>query len=587
MLIFTVVVVFTISKVSATNDSLSFDCPTWQLYNITSEKCECGDSIHSAVKCNETTNDVELLDCYCMTLNQKRQMEVGKCLIGCEHSPLKTDSVFNPLPQDKLKLNDWLCGELNKNGTSCGLCEIGYSRVVYSYDIGCHKCTSSHSHNVAKFIAAAFGPLTLFYIIVVIFKVSATSPQLSSFVIFSQWISEPISTRVILRSTRRFPKIDIFARILSSAYAIWNLDFFRTLYPPICLDVSTLLTLALDYVGAFYTLFLILVTYLLIRMHSRNVRVIVYIWKPIEYILTQFEEQWSTKASMVNVFSTFFLLTYVKLISVSFTLLLPTYMYDIHGNCIGAFLYYDASIPYFGREHLPYAIIAIFISVLFVVIPTLFLSLYPFKWFQHCLNCLQVSGMCPAIHTFADCFLGWYKDGTEKGTRDCRFVGSLYLIIRIAMFITYGFSLSLYVYAFASVVMILFAIVISFLKPYKDQWAFYNIVSPAMVLVVAMWYGTIICINIASEKAFELIYFSAILSSIVGILPLLCGIAVILRWLFKKTSRFSRLCKLLKLNRRTNYSEYEPLEDSVVPHRMDHPEQYDGRAANSAIQILI
>ena len=193
-------------------------------------------------------------------------------------------------------------------------------------------------------------------------------------------------------------------------------------------------------------------TYLLIRMHSRNVRVIVYIWKPIEYILTYFEEQWSTKASMVNVFSTFFLLTYVKLISVSFTLLLPTYMYDIHGNCIGAFLYYDASIPYFGREHLPYAIIAI---------------------------------------------------------------------------------------------------------------------------------------NIASEKAFELIYFSAILSSIVGILPLLCGIAVILRWLSKKTSRFSRLCKLLKLKSRTNYSEYEPLEDSAVPHRMDHPEQYNGRAANSAIQILI
>ena len=61
MLILTVVVVFTISKVSATNDSLRFDCPTWQLYNITSGKCECGD--------NETTNDVELLDCYCMTLH--------------------------------------------------------------------------------------------------------------------------------------------------------------------------------------------------------------------------------------------------------------------------------------------------------------------------------------------------------------------------------------------------------------------------------------------------------------------------------------------------------------------------------------
>ena len=552
---------------------------TWQFFNTSSKRCECGSDMHGAILCNDTTNDVRILGCHCMALNTNTgQFEFGKCFIGCTGSFHALHGIYNPVPKHPSRLNEWMCKCFNMNGTMCGNCLPGYSRRVYSYDLSCHRCSSSRFQNIAKFLAASFGPLTLFHVLVVVFKISATSPKLSSYVIFSQWIAEPLNVRVVLSNIQEHPSIDVVSRLLLSAYGVWNLDFFRTLYGPICLDIPMLLTLALDYTAALYSLFLIVLTYLLIELHSRNTKIIVCLWKHIERILMFFGENWSMQASMVDVFSTFFLLSYVKLLSVSFTLLIPTTLHDIHGHKIGLFLYYDTSIRYFSREHLPYGITAIVVLFICVIIPTLFLALYPFKWFQSCLNCCRVRN--PAIHTFAHCYLGWFKDRTLPGTRDCRFVVSMYLGVRIFMYIFYAFVLNLYVYAFGTVVLISFSIIISLIRPYKEQWAIYNVIDPALMSMVALWYGTVICINIAQEKTFEFIYFSAILSFIVALVPLVYMTFVVLRWLFKHSKAIGRGLKTLRTKIRGicgNSSEYEFLDSgdhATVPHRMDHPEDY-------------
>ena len=561
LIIFQLIAVLVHTSGSVSNTaSIIGSCPTWQFYNMTSKKCQCGDDLHGAVRCNETTNDIQILNCYCMTVNQSGQMEVGKCISGCEHVSSKKSDIHNHLPQDKSKVNEWLCGDLNKNGTLCRKCKNGYNPVVYTYDLSCQKCTSNQSQNIAKFVAATVVPLTVFYLLIVIFKVSATSPKLSSYVFFSQWIAEPMNVRVVLRASRNFPKLDFLPRCLATAYGIWNLDFFRAFHSPICLDVPPLLTFALDYVGAFYTLLLILFSYLLIKLHSHNVRVIVCLWAPLDHILTVFNQDWNKKLSMVSVFSTFFLLSYVKLLSVSLTLLLPTTLYDIHGSKAATVLYYDASVKYFSRQHFPYAVIAIVVLALFVMIPTLFLTLYPYKWFQFCLNCCKISYQ--AIHIFADCYLGWFKDGTERGTRDCRFIASLYLWVRICVAGFYGMTLSIYFYAFETVAMVILAVVVLLLKPYKAQWELYNTIEPSMVLFVALCSGALLCIDLASLEAFEFIYFSALLSFIVAVLPLLYIIGILLLWLFKHDGIFMRVVEVLKVKLRVRYGGHEPLEDS-------------------------
>ena len=112
------------------------------------------------------------------------------------------------------------------------------------------------------------------------------------------------------------------------------------------------------------------------------------------------------------------------------------------------------------------------------------------------------------------------------------------------------------------------------------QWAIYNVIDPAVISMVALWYGTVICLYIAQEKAFELIYFSAILSFIVALVPLVYMTFVVLRWLFKHSKAIGRGLKTLRTKIRGicgNSSEYEFLDSgdhATVPHRIDHPEDY-------------
>ena len=114
----------------------------------------------------------------------------------------------------------------------------------------------------------------------------------------------------------------------------------------------------------------------------------------------------------------------MKFLSVSFDLLTPTEVHNINGSLLGLFLYYDASIAYFGTEHLPYAVLALLLLLIFVIFPIVLLLLYPMRCFQQCLGRCGLSFY--ALCIFMDAFQGGYKDGTN-GTRDCRYFEALYL----------------------------------------------------------------------------------------------------------------------------------------------------------------
>ena len=154
---------------------------------------------------------------------------------------------------------------------------------------------------------------------------------------------------------------------------------FRTLVPhAVCLKVNTLQALALDYSIAFYPLALIIVTYVLIELHAHNVRFVVWIWKPFHRCFACFRQQWNVRNSIIDAFATFLLLSNIKLLSVSFDLLTPTYVFNINESVVGIYLYYDASIEYFGaKKHLPYAILTVFVVLTFILFPILILLLYP------------------------------------------------------------------------------------------------------------------------------------------------------------------------------------------------------------------
>ena len=64
------------------------------------------------------------------------------------------------------------------------------------------------------------------------------------------------------------------------------------------------------------------------------------------------------KSSIVDVFASFLVLSYVKFLCVSLDLLIPTQIFNSLEENVGFYLYYDASLPYFGRDHCLYGVLA-------------------------------------------------------------------------------------------------------------------------------------------------------------------------------------------------------------------------------------
>ena len=563
---------------STQNDSLVFNslsipsrivsCPPW--FSLRNDTCKCGPRVHDVVRCNETLRQSAVLDCYCMTYGESTGTVVGACFYNCVNNNALKDVVYHPMPNNLDNLTVAMCGYLNRSGQLCGECEPGLSPPAYSYELHCTACTDSW-YNWVIYVAVAFLPLTVFLVLVLCCRISATSPQLCAFVTFSQGIAIPANVRVIIIGLKHHSSASVVARILLALYGVWNLDFFRTLMPSVaCLQVDTLQALALDYGIAFYPLALIFVSYILIELHAHNVRIIVWLGRPFHTCFARFRQQWNVKTSIIDAFATFLILSNVKLLSVSFDLLTPTIIYNVNGSVIGLYLYYDASIEFFGRtKHLPYAIVALFVVLILVLFPLLLLLLYPMQWFQRCLGRLGVRWH--ALHIFIDSFQGNFKDGTN-GTRDCRYFAGVYLSVRLLLFVVFAFTLGAFYYAVGTLVLIAVAMLIAIVQPYKPELAVYNAVDSVFVLTLAMWYGTLLCVNIAAVKIHRLLKFSVLLSCLVGTLPLLYIVVISLYWICSRRRIGRTLFQSIKTRIKRGKCG-TGIEDSL-PDRLVNPQLY-------------
>ena len=499
---------------------------------------KCGDIPYNILQCSSQGN-ISVLDCYCITYNENEkesQAEIGSCIYNC-FNVNKTDfsdSVYHMLLKNPSDSNKVICGkEFFRNGTLCGKCKDGYYPLVYSYNLTCVKCPQGRA-NWWKFVLSAFLPLTIFYFIVVFFKINITSSHLHGFIFYSQAISLPPMTRIILIGLRHRPNNLKFVKYIGSLYGIWNLDFFRTFDLGICLGTDTLQTLSLDIAVGIYPLLLMVLSYVLIDLYDRNFRLLVILWKPFLKFFSLFRRNWEIRTSVIDAFSTFFLLSNVKFLSVSFDLLVPVKVYQLssfNGLNYTWRLYYDATVPHFGETHLPYAILAIMTLFVFVLTPVVLLLLYPFQWFQKLLNVIPFRWYI--LHTFMDSFYGCYKNGTEPGTHDCRWFASLFYIVRILMFLIGVFTLNAMYYIMGSMCLVLFATLMIIIRPFKSDLNHYTDINVIFILLLALWYVTVTGIDIVSVRKHEIIWIFYVFTLTFGILPLLYISVIVLYWIFK------------------------------------------------------
>ena len=350
--------------------------------------------------------------------------------------------------------------------------------------------------------------------------------------------------------------------------------------PPFCVseNITTLQAIAPQYLPAFYPLLLIVVTYILIKLYDRNVRVVVWMWKPFHKCLAPFRKslRWDPKASIVSTFATFLILVYDKLILISGELLLGTKVTDIRGN-LSYYLLLAPTVPYFGNEHLPFAILAFAVFSTFIALPPLLLLIYPTKTFQKLLGCLKIRW--PALHIFADVFQGCYKNRTD-GKYDFRWFAAMYFIIRIILFVICVIpNIATLGWTIAVIILIIGSLMFALLRPYKKNWL--NILDSLILAslgLAALW----ICHNVETQGEWiQLVGF-------IIALPLVYFVVYVTYRVFSWLEILQKCRRKLKSISQSiqqrwhghNLRQQELCDEEQLPDRMVNPWEYQSLLQN-------
>lgn len=375
-------------------------CPLWFNYNSTEETCQCGDDLRGVVYCDSKREKVSLQFFYCMTFSNNETI-VGPCFSHC-HNKFNCGHL-NELQSNSTKsINEEMCGKFNRRSQLCGSCDTQYSLPAYSYSPYCVRCEKSDfGQNIKQFILITFLPLTVLYLLVIIFKISVTSGYMVAYVMCCQIITMPVILRSIIVANHN--------KLPMSFFTVWNLDIFRSISTPFCIHpkMNILHVLALDYLVGIYPLFLIFITYLAILLHDRY-PIVVKLWKPGYRFFKFLRSEWDLRGSLVKAFATFIVLSYIKLLNTSFDYLTPVKIRNSYGESLkDLYLFANADIKLFGTQHLPYAIIALVMLTVFNILPMLLLLLYQCHCFRKCLGMCGVNSL--ALSTFMDAFQGCYQ----------------------------------------------------------------------------------------------------------------------------------------------------------------------------------
>ena len=461
------------------------ECPLWTFPNNITGTCECGDRLSGTIECNERDKIVSIKSCYCMTLDESTsQPVVSNCLYMCNivYSDIRESHSFNWVGTNTTaNLNNVTCGQYNRKGTGCGECIKGHSLPVYSYSLSCVEC-SDYKYNWLKYIAVAYIPLTLFYFTVIIFRISATSGSMIGYVTVSQMVATYSLAKLYLTQAE-VQSEQMSVSIIAMLYSIWNLDFFRSLYPPFCLHpkLTALHVLILDYLVAVYPMVLVLLTYLFVKFDELFGLTTCLCW-PVYKCLRHFRKELNIKSSLISAFATMLLLSYVKILNVTANILSTGYHYDMYGNYGHLYVYYDTNTLYLSREHLPYFMTAIAMSLIFNIIPLLLLCIYPCRCFRRCLNSTGLQHQ--VLHTFMDSFQGFYK----HKPLNFRFFTAVYFITQIVNLMIISTGERAY-HPLSCYMLILVIILLAISRPHKNIW--HNVIDITLFTSVLIVYMSI------------------------------------------------------------------------------------------------
>ena len=460
----------------------------------------CGPSINNAVHCTQD-GKLKIQNCYCMFYDEEKRMSfLGTCLLSCfnditrSHSDFLSFFVEQYSVENASSLNRAMCSktvtlvDTYREGRFCGQCQKGYGLAAYSYHYSsCVECMDYSYKNWVIYFAIALLPLTLFVLLLLILKVNVPTSHLNGIVFMIQCLTAPMFMRVydslLVVQTQADYQIKV-ARAFYAIFGFFNLDILRDVYPHFCLHpkLNILFLIFMDYIVALYPFLLILLTYIMVRMYDKNYTLIVLAWKPFKWCLKSRNGEWNIGATLTQAFASLILLSSVKMLGIMFDILATTKVTGINSTDQQHlhYFYYDANIEYLHGYHLYCALVSMFLTFSFVILPLLLLILYPCRRFHKILNFL--GWRCQALYIFMDAFQGSYK----LEPYDLRHFSAFHLLLRIFLLLAASFVHSPFFFPAAACLMMVGSIIFAAFRPYKND--FHNTLDVISMMLLALFF---------------------------------------------------------------------------------------------------
>ena len=388
-------------------------CFPWSFYDIVSKQCVCHNGqIYGIMRVLCTTEGTLLWYNSCMTYDEESDTISAS---ACPYREIELRNFSLPgyivLPDNISELNEYMCSPMNRKGLLCSECIDGYGPAVTSLDFRCTDCTNAW-YGVPLYLVVEIVPVTIFFIIVLLFQLDLTSAPITGLVLFSNYIASGFSLPFETISELR-----LYSKLVSVLYGFLSLDFVRFVIPPFCItpNLSIAYIIYLRSLSATLPYIYIAITWILIQLHSRDCKVVIQMWGFVNRVFLKHINVRKNKGrTVIDAFATFFLLCFFK---TSIALLSPLASLPIHQASshnrslkIAVHSLFNAAEEYGSKAHLPFLIFSLGIFLFILFPPIILIALYPTKTFRRLLGkCCHRQLIC-TINFFVEKFYFYYKD---------------------------------------------------------------------------------------------------------------------------------------------------------------------------------
>ena len=493
------------------------ECPPGFLNN--GNYCECSESMSKYEGISSCEDNTSLLvRGFWIGQCKNRTICTGHCPHGyCLYGGKMSERV--ELPARMGDLDTFMCGEY-RTGILCSDCRNDSSVYYHSHSYQCQPNKLCH-YGILLYIISEIVPLTIVFLLVMIFNISLTSGAVNGFVLFAQVAdSIDISAQGSIEFTTMIKYLSFPYRLI---YRMFNFDFFSLKSLSFCFweSATTLDMMVVKFATIVYALFLIFFTVFILNS-----------WK-CKMLCAWFRPK-TLRAALTHGLTTLLIICVSQCARISSLILAPTLLtYPDHKETV---VLYNGRLHPFHKGHLQYAIPALLFVIFLVVLPIVWLLMYPLLFMMLAKCHLSESRLSQFLTTLfpmelLDSFQSCFKD-------NCRLFAGLYFLYRLAPLMTVVNS-RISFYTWTSMEFLFMLAIHSTFQPYKqtshnriDSFVFTNLL--LINLLTAYNYGMITSVDhFSKEIKFIMIHIQLVLMY----LPLLYIFSYFVIKILKKLKR--------------------------------------------------